>query len=203
MQLQLIESPLPPPPNIHVDQAVVQALACSPEVQEARNGIAKAQAGMKIARLSYMPAVNVVGGYAYQDVVTNIINEQNIGFIGATASVPIFAGGKRRATCRQRETQMAMAQHNLRMVEDKTRLAVQKVYRDFDGAWQATHVAHEILRLQTDAVTNNTDQAAAVALLGAQKQAQLEVMKAEAAYRLAHAQLMSVVRGLGPPQSKS
>jgi outer membrane protein TolC len=202
-QLQLIEPPLPRPPNVNVEQAVMQALACSPEVQEARNGVAKAQAAIKIAKLSYVPAVNVVGGYVYQDVLTNIVNEQNIGFIGATASVPIFQGGKRPATSRQREMQMSMAQHNLRMVEDTVRLAVQKVHRDFEGAWQAVQAAHEILQISTDAAKTNRDAQAAKQLEGAIKQAQLGVMKAEAAYRIAHAQWTSVISGLGPPGSPS
>ena len=202
-QLQLIEPPLPQPPDVPVEHAVMQALACSPEVQEARNGVAKAQAAIRIAKLSYVPAVNVVGGYAYQDVFNrNVVNQENIGFIGATASVPIFQGGKRPATRRQRETQMSMAQLNLRMVEDKVRLAVQKVHRDFEGAWQAVQAAHEILQISTDAVKKNSDAKAAKQLAGAQQEAQLGVMKSEAAYRIAHAQWMSVISGLGAPTAE-
>ena len=197
--LQLIEPPLPQPPNVPIEHAVMQAVAGSPEVQEARNGVAKAQAAIRIAKLSYVPAVNVVGGYVYQDVVTNIINEHNIAFVGATAAVPILAGGRRPATQRQRETQMAMAQQNLSMAEEKVRLAVHKAHRDLRGAWQAVQVTHEILKISADAAEKNSDKEAAQQLEGAQKEAQLGVMKAEAAYRIAYAQWCSVIRGSGVP----
>lgn len=196
-QLQLVEPPLPDQITVDVDQAVASAVSSSPEVLEARQGIAKACAAIKIAKLDYLPVVDVVGGYIHQNALP-IISEPDIPFVGLTASMPILAGGKRRSTLSERKTQMSMAQHNVRMVEEKTQLAARKVYRGYEGAVTALHMAHEVLKIRQDTAKRASGDAAKPAD-GAVKAAEINVMKAEIGYRLAHAQMTSVIEGKGAP----
>src|SRR5262249_52422941 len=48
------------------DEAAQLAVANSPEVREAEQNIAKAEAALKVARMAYLPDINVVGGFANQ-----------------------------------------------------------------------------------------------------------------------------------------
>lgn len=198
-QLALVEPPLPDQLTVDIYQAVESAVNCSPEVREAREGIAKACAAIKIAKLDYVPVVDAVGGYIHQNAL-NIISENDFSFVGVTASLPILSGGKRRSTMCERETQMAMAKHNVCMVEQKTRLAAQKVCRDYEGSVAALNMAHEVLKIRQEAAKQATG-AAASGAAAAEKAAQIDVMKAEIGYRLAHSQMMSVIEGNGAPQT--
>ena len=82
------------------------------------------------------------------------------------------------------------------MVEQKTRLAAKKVYRDYEGSVATPQMPHGVLKIRQEAAAKAPGQAA-----GAEKAAQIDVMKAEIGYRLAHAQMLSVIAGKGAPQS--
>src|SRR5437588_166095 len=62
------------------EDAAQLALASNPEVRAAQQDIARAEAAMKIARMAYLPDINVVGGYANQTSADYI--QPNIGFVG-------------------------------------------------------------------------------------------------------------------------
>jgi outer membrane protein TolC len=66
------------------DAAAELAVACNPEVRSAQQDIAKAEAGMKIARMAYLPDVSIVGGYSNQTGASYI--QPYIGFVGLTGS---------------------------------------------------------------------------------------------------------------------
>ena len=62
-----LTDPVPQVPPIEsADQAAQMSLTNNVEVREAAQNIAKAEAAVKIARMDYLPDVNVVGGYANQ-----------------------------------------------------------------------------------------------------------------------------------------
>jgi outer membrane protein TolC len=172
------------------DEAAQRALACSAEVREAEQNIAKAQAALKVAKMDYLPDVNVVGGYANQTGANYI--QDNIGYVGVTATYTFWEWGKRRDVKWQRQTTLALAQQNLRVTIDKVQLEARKTYGTFEQAREAYKLAEEMVQARKDAEKGAAGAAAMQAKAETSK-AELEAMKAEIAYRVAHAQLLGVI----------
>jgi outer membrane protein TolC len=187
-----LADPVPPlPPVASADQAVQMAVACNPEIREAQQGVAKAEAAFKVAKMDYLPDVNIIGGYANQTDASYI--QPNFTYLGITASYTFWEWGKKNDVLRQRETDMAMAHQNLQVTQDKIVLAARKSYVDFDQALQTYRLADEMVQACQDAEKTATTPATVMATKGATAKAQLEYMKDEIAYRVAHAQLMSAI----------
>jgi outer membrane protein len=190
--LELVD-PLPPDFAVRcADDAAETAVALSPEVREAAQSISKAQAGLKVARMAYLPDVNVIGGYANQTSADYI--QPNIGYVGVTASMTFFEWNKKKDLVHQRETQVAMAHQNMAVTADKVRLDARKAYLSFEQAREAYKLAGELVQARKDAERAATGPAAMQAKADTAK-AELEAMKAEIAYRVAHAQLAALVCG--------
>jgi outer membrane protein TolC len=190
--LELVDS-TPYDPSVRcADEAAEIAVAHDPEIREAAQSIAKAEAGLRVARMGYLPDVNVVGGYANQTGADYI--QDNIGFVGVTAGMTLWEWNKKKDLIHQRQTQIALAQQNVAVTADKVRLAARKAYLDFDQAREAYRLAGEMVQARTDAEKSASGPAAAQAKADTTK-AQLELMKAEIAYRVAHAQLAGLVCG--------
>ena len=190
--LELID-PVPGEVAVHgAEEASELALTCSPEVREAQQGIAKAEAAMKIARMAYLPDVNVMGGYANQTFASYI--QPNIGFVGVTGNVTLFEWGKKRDVTRQRELDMALANQNVLVTRDKVRLEARKAFGSYEQAREDYRLAGEMVQARKDAEKAATGAAAAQAKTNTAK-AELDYMKAEIAYRVAHAQLTGLIGG--------
>src|SRR5439155_14528381 len=65
-KLELVEPPFPVSSIKCVDEAVMLALADSPDIREAQQGIAKAQAATAAAKADYIPSIAAVGGVSTQ-----------------------------------------------------------------------------------------------------------------------------------------
>jgi outer membrane protein TolC len=183
--------PLPVDLTVHSpDDAAQLAMTNSPEVREAQQTVCKAEAALKIARMAYLPDVSVVGGYANQTTANYI--QPDIGYVGVTGSWTMFEWGKKRDVTRQRETDIAMAQENVRVTMDKVGLEARKAFSTFEQTREAYQLAGEMVQARKDAEKN----AAGAAMLQAKgdtAKAELEAMKAEIAYRVAHAQLAGLI----------
>src|SRR5262249_45398983 len=127
--LVLVELPLSPVPVHCSEEAGDWAVAPSPEVREAEQGVAKAHSALKVARMDYLPDVNVIGGVANQTFANYI--QDNFSYVGVTASYTFWDWGKRKQVRRQRETQIALAQQNVQVTADKVRQETQKAYGEF------------------------------------------------------------------------
>jgi outer membrane protein TolC len=188
--LELVD-PVPPPLSIRCeDEAANIALAHSPEVREAEQSIAKAEAAMKVAKMAYIPDVSVVGGYANQTAASYI--EPNIGYVGVTGSYTFWEWGKKRDIKRQRELDIALAHQNVRVVSDKVQVEARKAFDDYEQAREDLRLAGEMVQARKDAENAATGPAAFQAKAGTAK-AELEYMKAEISYRVAHAKLAALV----------
>jgi outer membrane protein TolC len=188
--LNLVD-PIPlDPPVQSAEEAVGLALACSPEVREAEQGVAKAEAAMKMARMSYVSDVSVVGGYANQTGASYI--QPNIGYLGLNGSYTFFEWGKKNDVRRQRELDIAMANQSVQVAMDGVRQSTRKAYGSFEQAREEFHLAGEMVQARKEAEKAATGAAAAQAKAETVK-AELENMKAEIAYRVAHAQLTSLI----------
>jgi outer membrane protein TolC len=190
-QLELVD-PVPPPPQVTcADEAARLAVSCNGEVREAEETIAKAEAALKIARMDYLPDVNVIGGYANQTGASYI--QPNFGYLGITGSYTLFDWGKRREVKRDRQTLLAVAQQNLAVTRDKVELEARKTYGTFEQAQEAYRLAGEMVQARREAEKGAADAGAMLTAKGATAKAELEYMKAEIAYRVAHAQLMGII----------
>ena len=174
------------------DEAAEVAVSLDPEVREASQAIAKAEAGLKVARMDYLPDVSVIGGYQNQSATPTI--QPNFSFVGVTASMTLWEWNKKKDVVRQRQTQIALARQNVAVTADKVRLAARKAYLTFDQAREAYRLAGEMVQARKDAEKGATG-AAAVQAKAETTKAELEAMKAEIAYRVAHAQLAGLVCG--------
>jgi outer membrane protein TolC len=189
--LELVD-PLPAPPTVRsADEAAQLAMMSSPEIREAEQNIAKAKAAQQIARMDYIPDVNVIGGYANQ-TLSNAI-QPNIGYLGVTASYTFWDWGKRGDVRRQRNTQLALAHQNLQVIREKVGSEARKVFGSFEQAQEAYRLAGEMVQARKDAEKVAATPAAIAETKLATGKAELDLMKAEIAYRVAHAQLEGTV----------
>jgi outer membrane protein TolC len=175
------------------EEAGELAVSSSPEIREAQQDIAKAEAAMKIARMAYLPDVSVVGGYANQTFASYI--QPNIGYVGLSGSYTFFEWGKKRDIRHQREMDIALARQKVQVTTDKVRLDAQKAYVAYDQAREALRLAGEMVQARMDAEKAATGPAAAAQAKAETTKAELEQMKAEIAYRVAHAQLAALICG--------
>jgi outer membrane protein TolC len=189
--LELVDLVPPSPPVQSAEQAAQMALACNPEILEAQQNIAKAEAALKIAHMDYYPDVNVVGGYANQTGASYIQN--NFTYLGVTATYTFWEWGKKSDVSRQRETDIALAHQNLQVTRDKVQLDARKAFGAFDQALSAYRLAGEMVQACQDAERGAANPAAVMSTKGATAKAELEYMKAEIGYRVAHAQLMGTI----------
>jgi outer membrane protein TolC len=196
-QLELVEPAVPPVPVTCADEAVHLALALSPDVREAELNVVRAQAGVSAAKVDYLPNVAVTAGYANQTGADYI--QQNIGYVGVLGSYTFVDWGKRRNSVREAETVLALASMKVRTTQDDVRKKALKAFRDLEQTQAAIKTAQEIVALRTEAVKQATTPTALTnpgPLLEAGKkllEAQVDLIKAELAYRTAHAQLMALL----------
>ncbi|HEX4145064.1 MAG TPA: TolC family protein [Pirellulales bacterium] len=189
--LELVD-PLPLVPSVgSAEQAAQMAMAANPEIQEAAQNIVKAEAALKVARLAYVPDVNVIGGYANQTGASYI--QANINYVGVTGTYTFFEWGKKHDVSRQREADVALAHQNLHVVSDKVRLEAAKSFGALEQALAGYRLAGEMVQARQDAERAASDATTLMSARAATASAQLEYMKAEIGYRMAHAQLAAAI----------
>jgi outer membrane protein TolC len=187
-----LDDPMPPPPPVSsADEAALLALSCNPEVIESEQGLAKAEAALKIARTDLLPDINVLGGYANQTGASYI--QQDIGFMGVTASYTFWDWGKRRDLTRQRRAQIGLAYQTVQVTRERVDLAARKAYGVYEQSQKALALAREMVQASQEAESGLTEPDAIAAAKGATAKAELDLMKAEIAYRVAHAQLTAAI----------
>src|SRR5262249_5033239 len=92
--LELVD---PPPCELPVrcaDDAAEIAVGNDREVREAAQAIAKAEAGLKVSRMEYVPDVSLIGGYQTQSATPTI--QPNFSFVGVTASMTLWEWNKKK-----------------------------------------------------------------------------------------------------------
>jgi outer membrane protein TolC len=189
-RLELVE-PIPAEPPVHcADDAAQAALSNSPEVRAAQQDIAKARAALQVARMDYIPDVLLFGGYENQTSIQAI--QPNFSFLGVMGNYTFWAWGKRRNISNQRKTEIALAQQNVQVIMDKVQLEARKAYNSFEQARETYQLAGAMVEARKDAEKAAFGPAAIQAKADTAR-AELDYMKAEIAYRVAHAQLMALI----------
>jgi outer membrane protein TolC len=173
------------------EEAVHAALAHNPEIRDAEQNIAKAEAAMQVAKMAFIPDVNIIGGYANQTAASYI--QPNIGYVGLTGSYTFWEWGKKRDVKRQRDADIALAHQNVRVVTDKVQLETRKAFGEYEQAREEWHLAGELAKARKEAEKAATSAAAAFQAKSDTTKAELEAMKAEITYRVAHAKLSGMI----------
>jgi outer membrane protein len=194
--LELIEPPFPAPPVTCADEAIDRALAASPELREAAQNIAKAQAATHAAQLDFMPSIVALGGFTNQTGASYM--QQNFGYIGVMGTYTFVDWGKRRNVIQEREHLIGMATLKLRQTQDDIRQKALKAYRGLFESNRALSLASGLvgLRKEAEAKALAAAQTNPTGLLDASKArgvAEVDLVKADLAYRQSHVELLKLI----------
>ena len=131
------------------DQCIKLALDSQPEITEARAEVEKASAGVRAAKREYIPDLEAFARYSYQDNVPFLA--RNFGTFGVHFGYDLFDGGKKRATLRERDAQLAQAKENLARISDEVEVRVQAAYNKVERTQQMVAVSQELLATRREA----------------------------------------------------
>jgi outer membrane protein TolC len=188
-RLELVEPGLPPITINSAEEAAQWAVMNNPQVREAEQNIAKACAGLKAAKMEYLPDVNVIAAYVGQNAADYI--QRDFGFVGATGSYTFVDWGKRNRIKCQRETQIVMARRNVEAMIETVQLEARSAFLAYEQAEEELQIANETVAARHDAESDAKTVADAMTAKAATAKAGLEQMQAELNFRLAHARLLA------------
>jgi outer membrane protein TolC len=139
----------PPSQSCEREQCTKLALDTQPEITEARAEVEKAAAGVRAAKREYIPDIEAFAHYDYQDNVPFLA--RNFGTFGVHFGYDLFDGGKKRATLRERDAQLAQAKENLARISDEVEVRVQTAYNKVERTQQMVAVSQELLATRQEA----------------------------------------------------
>jgi outer membrane protein TolC len=140
----------PPATSCEREECIKLALESHPEVAEARALVDKASAGVRAAKREYIPDVEAFARYSHQNSSVPFL-APDFGTFGVHASYDIFDGGKKRATLKERDAQLAQAKENLARINDEVELRVQTAWNKVERTQQMVAVSQELLTARREA----------------------------------------------------
>ena len=87
--------------------------------------------------------------HSYQENVPFLA--RNFGTFGVHFGYDLFDGGKKRATLRERDAQLAQAKENLARISDEVEVRVQTAYNKLERTQQMVEVSQELLTTRREA----------------------------------------------------
>jgi outer membrane protein TolC len=184
-----LEAPAPLVERISLQQAVDAALSANPTVIEAEQTVHKAQAGVKLAKLDYIPDIAVFGGYAHQSDVVPLLPD-DFSYIGILGSYNIFDFGKREHSKRERSAQMKMAETALELTKLKVASAVRTSYLELERSRTRSEVARRETATHVLASRRDTGD---VDITTSQLRNSLEMLQLEYRHRHAYGELIAMM----------
>jgi len=181
------------------EEYVQAAWAAHPEITSAEEEVRKARAGVGAAKSAYIPDITAFGRYSYQDGVPFLVH--NFGTFGVHLTWDVFDFGRRRATVRQRETQLAEAEENLKRLRDDVAAAIDRSYNKLQRTKSLVGVATEVVKLRQEGERVAQNQLTQGVILASQRrqataasyQAQADFLQANLGYLLAWAELEQAI----------
>jgi len=148
---EVILDPNVPVPAVRAprEECIKLALDSNPEISEARAAVDKASAGVRAAKREYLPDVEAFARYSYQNNVPFLVH--NFGTFGIHFSYDLYDGGKKRATVRERDAQLAQAKENLARINDEVEVKVQTAYNKLERTEKMVAVSQELLAARKEA----------------------------------------------------
>ena len=138
-----------PVESCHREQCVKIALNSRPEITEAQAEVEKASAGVRAAKREYIPNIEAYARYNYQENVPFLA--RNFGTFGVRFGYDLFDGGKKRATLRERDAQLAQAREDLVRIRDEVAVRVQTALNKVERTQQMVAVSQELLATRQEA----------------------------------------------------
>jgi len=171
----------------------------NPEIRSAQATIEKARAGVAAAKTAYIPDVTAYARHSYQDGVPFLV--RNFGTVGINLNYTVFDFGKRRATVRERQTQLEESEQSLEHLKEQVAVAVERSYNKLERTRSMVNVAAQAakLREESERLANNQQQQGLVLIsdvrhaTAANYKAKADLLQANLAYLLAWAELERTV----------
>jgi outer membrane protein TolC len=130
------------------DACVSLALESHPELAAARAEVERATSAIRLAKFEFVPDLDVFARYSVQHNVPFLAS--NFGTFGIRVSYDLFDGGKKRATVRERDAQLAQAKENLARTIEEVELRVQTAYNKLERTRQMVAVSEELLAVRAE-----------------------------------------------------
>jgi outer membrane protein TolC len=174
---------------------VKEAWEQNPKIHAAEEAVAKARAGVAAAKTAYIPDITAFARHSYQDGVPFFVH--NFGTVGINLNYTLWDFGKRRATVRERASQLAEAEQNLEHLREEAAVAVERSYNKLERTRSMVNVATQVAQLRQESERLATNQAAQGIVLisdvrhatAANYEAKAELLRASLGYLLAWAEL--------------
>lgn len=131
------------------EQCIRVALDSHPEITEAGAEVEKASAGVRAAKREYVPDIEAFARYSYEENVPFLA--RNFGTFGVHFGYDLFDGGKKRATLRERDAQLAQAKENFARIRDEVEVRVETAYNKLERTRQMVAVSLELLATRQEA----------------------------------------------------
>ena len=167
----------------------------NPEIRSAEQAVVKAKASVAAAKTAYIPDITTFARHSYQDGVPFLV--RNFGTVGVNLNYTVWDFGKRRATVREHETQLAEAEQNLERMKEEVAVEIERSYNKLERTKSMINVAAQVAKLREESARLATNQAAQGIVLisdvrratAANYKAKAELMQATLGYVLAWAEL--------------
>lgn len=187
------------PPDTRTQSEYLQlALSKNPELQAAKEQVAKARAGLDAAHDEYIPDLGAYARHTYQNGAPFLMH--NIGTFGVQMTWRIFDGGKRRGVVGERSAQLEEAEQNVKRLQSSIAVEIEKVYRKVERSKSMIQVAEESLALRRESERISKNQITAGVIQESQyaeavsstTKAEADELQAQLSYELAIAELKKV-----------
>ena len=167
-----------------------KAMAANAEVVEAEQTAIKAHAGLTLTKLTYVPTVAVLGGYAFQNMI-NLVLPRSFGYIGASASWTIFDFGKREHGVKESRANAEAADLGVQLTKAKVASAVKSSYMELDRTRQFYQLARRMVSASqlVEASYKPVDPEVA----SARAKMEADMFRAELEYRQAYAKVKTLL----------
>jgi outer membrane protein TolC len=189
-ELQLV----PPDPGfeeISLKEATDKALVANPEVIEAEQNVVKARSAETVQKLTYVPVVAAMGGYAYQDNVLPLL-PRDFSFIGMVATFNLFDFGKREHTVKGASAQAEMAEIALRLTKAKVAASVKNSLFELQRSRQLSELTRRLdsaIQVQRTSYDANSSEAT----VAKKAQVEAEMFESDLEYRQALAKVKTLM----------
>jgi outer membrane protein TolC len=156
-----------------------RAMTNNPEIASAQSMIAKASAGVRAARLEFVPDISLFAEHVYQSGVPLLPG--NSATIGVRLEWTLSEFGKRTGQIKERKSQLEQAQENLRQTQDRVRIDIDKTLRKLRRSETALKAAQAAVSARTEALRISSDQVEAkTANVSTLSEAKAKLAEAEA-----------------------
>jgi outer membrane protein TolC len=185
---------VPPGPlveDLSLLEVAARAEAANPEVVEAEQTAVKAHSGSKLSKMAYFPTVAIVGGYANQNAISNLVLPKDFSYIGALATWTVFDFGKREHGVKEANAQAEAADLGVQLTKAKVGASVKSSYLELERSRQLVQLARRMVSATRIVEANYRSDDPEVA--SAQAKMEAELYRAELEYRQSYARLRGLM----------